>query len=101
MLEETRKFSDEFEINIEFASMKPIVDDKQKLEEIKLRLEMGLTSKFRALKEANPTLTDGEIKQLMDEIEKEKQADIDKFMSQNNDNIDQDMDNADGESKES
>jgi hypothetical protein len=79
LIEERRLFSEEFEVNVDYDILKPVVDDKQKLEEIKMKLDMGLTSKFRAIKEANPTLTDDEINKLITEISKENQEAMKKF----------------------
>jgi hypothetical protein len=70
-IEERRLFSKDFEVAIEYSDLKPYADIKTKLEEIKLKLDNKLISKKKALKEANPDLTEEQLIELMLEIEEE------------------------------
>lgn len=58
--------------SIKYTEQKPLEDEKIKLEKIALKLDKGLTSKRRALEEANPELNEEQIEELMLEIEKER-----------------------------
>lgn len=58
-------------ISISFGEQKPLEDEKAKIERIKLKLEAGLTSKRRAVSEANPDLSSGDLDKLILEIEEE------------------------------
>lgn len=59
------------DVSITFPVQKPIQDPKEKREELKFKLDNKLTSYFRAVKEANPTLSDDEINKLIQEIKNE------------------------------
>lgn len=58
--------------SISFTEQKPIEDEKSKIEKIAIKLREGLTSKRRAVKEANPDLDDKQLDELLIEIENEK-----------------------------
>jgi len=79
-LEETRGFSGEFRVDTQFEEAPVIVDNKKRLEEVKMRLDNKLTSYKRALSEANPELEEEEILLLMEEIEEEKMKNANKAM---------------------
>lgn len=57
---------------IAFSEQKPLEDDKSKIEKIKMKLDAGLTSRKRAITEANPHLDEKGIEDLILEIESEK-----------------------------
>ncbi len=59
-------------VNTSFADQKPIQSKKELIEEAKLELDSGLTSKKRALQKINPDLNDDEIEALLLEITEEQ-----------------------------
>lgn len=77
-----KPFSKEFELNIAFQDAKLIVSEKEKIEQEKAKLEAGLTSKIRALRQLNPGLSDEEASALLAEIRKEDVESV-KFMQRN------------------
>lgn len=95
-IEERRLFSKEFEVAVEYSDLKPFVDIKTKLEEIKLKLDNGLISKQKALKEANPDLTEEQLDELMTEIENEGNFQK-KVVSIVGDNMQENMEEMNGE----
>lgn len=70
--EYVKVFSDPFELGISFPDFRPMVGDKEKLEIIKSKLDLGLTTKEDALKELDPELTEFDVKQILGEVQKEK-----------------------------
>lgn len=71
-LKDSRKFSDNFAVVTTFADQKPILSTKEIVEEQRMKLDAGLTSRRRALRAVHPELDDGEIDDLIEEIEEEK-----------------------------
>lgn len=70
-LNASRGFTEPLEVSISFPEQKPIPDPQEKRNDLKFKLENKLISYIRALKQANPDLTDDEILKLKAEIEKE------------------------------
>lgn len=66
--------SDNLDVSIKFPEQMPIKDPAEKRNELKFKLENKLTSYLRALKEANPDMSEDEILKLKLEIEQENQA---------------------------
>jgi chemotaxis regulatin CheY-phosphate phosphatase CheZ len=65
------KFSDDLEVAVSFAEIKPLESDQETITQIKdLRTE-GLITKFDALKRLHPDLSDDQIQDKIDEIEEE------------------------------
>jgi len=75
-IKERRLFSKDFYVDVNFGSLEPVTDTKKELEEIKLKLDMGLISKRMAVKESNPMLDDEQIDALLKEIEDEKKSNV-------------------------
>jgi len=78
----TEKFSPEFEINILFPERKPMLSEKEKIENIKAKLDAGFMTMKAAIQELNPELEAGEVDDLILEIQNEKLDQI-KFMERN------------------
>lgn len=74
LIEAKKGLSENLDVSITFPVQRPIQDPKEKREELKFKLENKLTSYFRAVKEANPTLSDDEINKLIEEIKNESQS---------------------------
>jgi hypothetical protein len=73
-------FDDEDELQITFKKPKVLISDKEVLDNIKMRIDMGLMQKHEALMELDPNLSEQEAKDKLEEIEKEKQSNMIKFM---------------------
>ncbi|MCW4027074.1 MAG: hypothetical protein NWE76_06295, partial [Candidatus Bathyarchaeota archaeon] len=65
-------FTEDFSPSIKYEDAEVIVDRKQQLETLTMKLDAGFTSYRRALAEANPELTSEEVDELIEEIENEK-----------------------------
>lgn len=76
LLSINKGLSENLDVSITFPLQKPIQDPKEKREELKFKLDNKLTSYFRAVKEANPTLSDDEINQLIQEIKNENKTTV-------------------------
>lgn len=77
-----KKFSEPFELGIQFPEFRPMMGDNERLDiEIK-KLDQGLTTKRDAIKSMNPELTDFEIDQIIADINKEKLSNV-KFFEKN------------------
>ncbi len=71
--EENRRVLDNLKVNTKFEEQLIIQDEEKKIREIVLKLDNGLTSKRRAVQEANPDMDESEIDTLMEEIDAEKE----------------------------
>jgi hypothetical protein len=67
------------EVLLKFNSIKPMSSEKEKLEALKLRDELGLNTKSELIKIDNPDLSDEDAKAKLKEIEDEKMARQKKF----------------------
>lgn len=63
-----------FNVSISFPIQKPIIDPQEQRDTLKFKLDNKLISYDRALREANPDLSDEEIQKLKLEIQAESQA---------------------------
>jgi hypothetical protein len=54
-------FAEDFTLNLTFGQPSPIQSEKEELEVLKMKMDMGLMSKLDALREYNPGLTDDEL----------------------------------------
>lgn len=68
IIDEKRIFSEDFEVAVEYEDMKPLDNEIEKLNEIKLKLDMGLISKRMAIKMANPDLSEEQLLALEQEL---------------------------------
>ena len=66
------KFSEKSELQILFPKPKILISDKETLENIKLRMDLGLITKVEALRIIDPNLTEEEAKDRLDEIKEER-----------------------------
>lgn len=73
------RFPDEMDVAIKFNDIKPVVTEKEKLEMIKLRKELGLDSAIDLLKLDNPDLTDQEAEEKLKSIMEEKLENMARF----------------------
>lgn len=71
-LEEKRGMTDDPLSLIKFTEQKPLEDGKTVIEKAALKLTNGLTSKKRAIAEANPELDPEQVEELIKEIDEEK-----------------------------
>lgn len=67
-------FPEDFEVRVSYNDPKPIESEKERLDVIKLRLDMGLMSMIDAIKEENPGISDDEAEEKLKEIMEEKMA---------------------------
>lgn len=70
------KFSESFELNVQFADIRPIESEDERIARVKTLMEMNLLTREQALKKLNPDLTDEMITQQLLEIDGEKSANI-------------------------
>lgn len=75
------KFSEEFEPLVIFSDVKPLESEKETLEIIKQLKDMGLISRFDAMKKLHPDLKDDEIQKRLDAIDEELAKRRDEMMS--------------------
>ena len=69
----TRGLSQDLEVSVSFPVQKPIIDPAEFRNDLEFKLKNKLTSYMRALKLANPDLTEEEINKLKEEIDAEAQ----------------------------
>jgi hypothetical protein len=74
-------FSDDDELHITFKKPKVLISDKEVLDNIKLRIDMGLMQKFEALMELDPNLSELDAKDKLKEIDTENQEKMSEVMS--------------------
>lgn len=67
------KFSEQFEININFSDMKPIESEQERIAAVKDLMSLNLMTQKDALKKLYPDLTDDQIDQKIEDIAQEKQ----------------------------
>lgn len=60
-------------VKVKFVQLKPIISEKEKLEALKLRKDMGLNTLVELIKMDNPDLTEEDAKKKADEIKAEKE----------------------------
>lgn len=70
------KFSEDFEIMVHFADVKPLESEDERINRVKTLLDLGLLTKKDALKKLNPDLSDDQIDVKMLEIEAEKKENV-------------------------
>lgn len=75
-VEEQRRFSDDFAISIEFGEQKPLETIQDKLNIIKMKLDLGLISKKQALRIIYPDFTEEEIQATLEEAQEEKRSNL-------------------------
>jgi hypothetical protein len=75
------KFSDDFEIVVHYAEVKPLENEKEKVDLVKSLREMGLITRHRSMKKLYPEMNDDEIKKELALIEQEKTDNMAKFMA--------------------
>ena len=73
-------FDIEDKLHITFKKPKVLISDKEVLDNIKLRMELGLMRKYEALMELDPNLNEADAKKEVEEIETEKQDNMNKVM---------------------
>jgi len=69
-------FSDSFTVSLKYGEMAPIVDPNEKRENLRFKIDNGLTTKERAVREANAELTKEEQDQLLEELANEEPKDV-------------------------
>ncbi len=72
---EKKLFSDDFEVSIRFPDQKPIMTDKDKIEEARLMIDAGLMTQRQAIQKLYPYFTEKEITKWMEELEQKKADD--------------------------
>lgn len=75
-------------VETSFPIQRPIVNKKEALDEIKVELELGLTTKRRAIKKINPDMDEAEIDDLISDLEAE--AAMVNNIDTENDTVDED-----------
>ena len=71
-LQDSTGFSEDFDPVVIFEDAAVLVDEKVRLETLKMKLESGFTTQRRAIAEANPEMSAEEVTELMAEIATEK-----------------------------
>ena len=83
-LGQARMFKDDDELQVYFPKPKVMISDRETLDNIKLRLELGLIQKHKALMILDPNLDDESAKKLLEEINAEKMDNISEFLDGGN-----------------
>lgn len=68
------KFSEDFEIQVQFADVKPLESEDERINRVKTLIDLGLITKKDALKKLNPDLSEDQIDSKLEEIENESQS---------------------------
>jgi len=76
------KFSDKFDVSIQFRDMRPLESDQERVLLVKDLLSLGLVSKLDAIKKLNPDMDDKQAQAKLDEIASERQESVSQFMNQ-------------------
>ncbi len=79
---ELGKFTEGFNPQITYQDMKPVESEEQRITQVERLMDKGLISKRDAFKKLFPEFTDEQIEAKMQEIEEEKQANMDRFNQQ-------------------
>lgn len=66
------KFSDDFKIEIQFADMKPIESDQERINDVDKLMSLNLITRRDALRKLNPLLQDDQIEQKLLELKEEE-----------------------------
>jgi hypothetical protein len=74
-------FSEDDALSITFKKPKVLISDKEVLDNIKLRIDMGLMQKHEALMELDPNLSEQDAKDKLQEIDTEKNDNMNKVMN--------------------
>lgn len=75
------RFSDKFELSIQFRDIRPIESETDRITAAKAYLDMGIATKQMALKKLQPDLSDDQADKILSEVDAEKQANLAKFGS--------------------
>jgi hypothetical protein len=79
-LGQARLFQDDDDLQVYFPKPKVMISDRETLDNIKLRLELGLIQKHKALMILDPNLDEDEARALLEEINNEKMDNISGFL---------------------
>ena len=82
VIDERRQFSADFEINVEFAEPRPFKDKEQIIKEQRELLDAGLTIKEKAIMEIFDDMTEEEVRDMVQEINKEKRENFTSFVGE-------------------
>jgi hypothetical protein len=101
----TARLSPEFELSIKFKDPSPRTSESESVKTQIEKRDGGLTSQRRALAAANPDLTDSQLDQLQEEIDKENKVKADKAKKEmadaaKNDPMKKEASNQDGKASE-
>jgi len=77
------EFSSDCYVDITFSKIEPIKSRTEIISEISEEMKNGLLSKKRAIKRLNPTFSDEEVENLLEEIEEEKSEKANNVMIEN------------------
>lgn len=87
MIDETRLFTPDQSIKIEFKKQVPVVDTSKTLDEIQKEIDLRLTTRKRAIQKLNPKMDEAAIGELLVEIEKEDTIYVDEKKDPNKQEI--------------
>ena len=76
IIDERRAFSKDFDVLVEFAEIKPVVDMKLEIEKAEKLMALGILTRERAAKMIYPDLTDEEIAAMLEEVAAEKEENM-------------------------
>lgn len=74
-------FSESDELTVIYPKPKVMISDKETLENIKLRIDLGLIEKFEALMILDPNMSENEAKEKLDRIAEENMQGMQRFIS--------------------
>lgn len=70
------KFSDGFKISVQFAEIKPLESESDRLDVIERLDKLGLATRLDMMKRLNPDMTDDDLNKKLAEIDAEKESNI-------------------------
>ena len=78
------KFSNEFQVSVSFADVKPLESEDERIARVKSLLDLGLLTKLDAIMKLHPGMTQEQAQAKLDEIKAEKESNMAAFQSSMN-----------------
>lgn len=75
------KFSNEFQVSVSFADVKPLESEDERIARVKSLLDLGLLTKLDAIMKLHPGMTQEQAQAKLDEIKAEKESNMAAFQS--------------------
>lgn len=84
------------DVSVKFNEIKPVITEKEKLENLRLRKELGIDSQLDIIQKDNPDMTREQAEQKLKDILEEKLVAMSRFVQNNPQESDEDDDGSEG-----